>query len=261
MESEEALLSRREVLRQVAKAAGDCLRQHYGNTVQIRHKGDINLVTQADNAAEAVVIEAIAKAFPSDTIVAEESGRCQGSNEWHWVIDPLDGTTNFASSLPHFAVSIGLVHKGEILAGVVFDPIKNDWFEGCKGEGAFLNGKPIGVSQKKDLGQALTATGFPYDRRQRMPALLQRAENILMCTRGLRRLGAAALDLAYVACGRLDIFLEDGLNSWDIAAGLILVREAGGEVLRFDGNPACLEKGEVVAANPFLSRQALARLI
>jgi len=258
---EESLARRRDVLRQAAKAAGDCLRGYYGKSFQVSHKGEINLVTQADRAAEEVVLKAIATAFPHDHVVAEESGRRPGTNAWQWIIDPLDGTTNFASGLPHFAVSIGLVRDGEVLSGVVYDPIKDDWFEATRGEGAFLNGQPIKVSDQSVLGQALTATGFPYDRRERMPELLKRVEKILMKTRGLRRLGAAALDLAYVACGRLDIFLEDGLNSWDIAAGLLLVKEAGGEVLQFNGDSVSLVQGEVVAGNSRLSRQALERLI
>lgn len=252
---------RQAVLRVAAQTAGAILQSYFGKGLEVHHKGDIDLVTQADREAEQAILGLISQKFPADAIIAEESGRQSGSSAWQWIIDPLDGTTNFASGFPHFGVSIALSKAGQTLAGIVFDPIKEDWFEATYGLGASLNHQPIQVSEETRIGHALTATGFPYDRRQRLPVLLERVGNILNHTRGLRRLGSAALDLAYVACGRLDAFVEDGLNPWDVAAGILLVTEAGGCVTQFDGKPVCMELGEIMATNERLLPDLIQKLI
>ena len=224
--------------------------EHHGKNLNVQTKsGELDLVTEADKAAESCVVEALEQYFPSDGILAEEGSRREGSSGFRWIIDPLDGTTNFAHAMPHFAVSIGLTYENEVVAGVVFDPFKNEFFEAYLGRGAKLNGKPIRVSKQARLVQALCATGFSYDRRERMDDLLNRVRAILTHCQGMRRLGSAALDMAYVAAGRFDIFVEDGLNAWDVAGGHLLVKEAGGVITNFDGSPHLLESGQVVACN------------
>jgi len=252
--------SRRDALKRLAREAGACLREHFGREADVRKKGELDLVTQADEAAEALVVAGIAAAFPHDSILAEEGSRRDGDSGWRWIIDPLDGTTNFAHRFPHFSVSIALERDGRVTDGIVYDPIKEEWFEAHAGEGATRNGEPIRVAARDDLGEALAVTGFSYDRRQRLPQLLNRVARMLSHCQGFRRLGSAALDLAYIACGRYDVFLEDGLNAWDIAAGQLLVAEAGGAVCLLDGSPLDLRRGQILATNPALRDQALAKL-
>jgi len=253
----DALDQRIVVMEELALKAGECLRSFFGKDLMVNLKGEIDLVTEADREAERLIISGILSSFPQDGILAEESGGKQGENPWLWIVDPLDGTTNFASGLPHFSVSIGVKRHEEMVGGVVSDPMKNEFFMAVKGKGAFLNGKQIKVRQERVLENALTATGFPYNRRQRMEILLARVNKILLETRGLRRLGSAALDLAYVASGRLDLFIEDGLNAWDIAAGILLVKEAGGEVIDFLGSANSLANGQVIAGNGRLAQSAM----
>ncbi len=252
--------SRRNVLVEVAREAGSCLRGYFSRNLEVKKKGELDLVTQADMAAESLVVDTIRQKFPEDEILAEEGGLREGGNGWKWILDPLDGTTNFAHRNPHFSVSIALAHNGETIGGVVYDPMKEEWFEAHAGEGATLNGAPIRVSGCERLNDALAVTGFSYDRRQRLPQLLDRVGRMLNCCQGLLRLGSAALDLAYIACGRLDVYLEDGLHPWDLAAGQLLVTEAGGWVSQLDGAPMDLSRGEVLAANQALAPQALAHL-
>lgn len=249
----DGLNPRLDALRDVAQAACKCLTAYFGKELEITHKGAIDLVTQADKDTELIVVETLKKQFPDDGILAEEGSGCIGKNQWQWIVDPLDGTTNFASGLPHFGVSIALAHSEQLQAGIVWDPIKNECFEAVRHQGATLNGAPIQVKKERLLANALTATGFPYNRRERLPELLARTGRILEQTRGLRRLGSAALDLAYVAAGRFDVFLEDGLNPWDMAAGILLVVEAGGQVTGFDGEPVILSRGDVIACHGALT--------
>lgn len=254
--------ARRALLTEVSKEAGACLRRYFDTDVAVYKKqGELDLVTEADQNTERLIVDAITKTFPQDAIIAEEGGSKEGSGGFQWIIDPLDGTTNFAHTLPQFCVSIALAHQGEIVSGVVYDPIKEEYFEAHKGQGATLNGKPISVANRQELGEALGVTGFSYDRRTRMDELLDRARRILMHCQGFRRLGSAALDLAYIACGRYDVFLEDGLNAWDIAAGQLLVAEAGGVVSLLNGSPLDVHAGQVMAANPHLHPQALEHLV
>jgi len=254
-------MERIELLARVSKEAGALLADYFGKGVAVRKKGRLDLVTEADEAAEHLIVSAIRQAFPSDEILAEEGGRHAGTSGWRWIIDPLDGTTNFAHDFPQFCVSAALAEGERVVAGIVFDPVKDELFSARLGKGAWLNDAPIGIGGREELGEALGVTGFSYDRRQRMPDLLGRVSRILMNCQGLRRLGSAALDLAYVACGRFDVFIEDGLNPWDIAAGTLLVAEAGGVAVDFSGVGLDLGKGQVVATNKTLLPEATAKLL
>jgi len=253
-------MEREELLQHIGLEAGACLKRYFGTALEVRLKGESNLVTAADEAAEALIVGEIRRHFPQDEILAEEGGRTGAAGDYQWIIDPLDGTTNFAHNFPHFSVSIALAHLGRVTAGLVYDPIKDECFQAQLGRGATLNGDPIAVARRASLADALAATGFSYDRRQRMDLLLQRVRRILTCCQGLRRLGSAALDLAYVACGRFDLFLEDGLNAWDIAAGQLLVTEAGGITCGLDGELLDLFGGHILATNQALHAEALLQL-
>jgi myo-inositol-1(or 4)-monophosphatase len=224
---------------QTAREAGRILSEKFGR-VEVSHKGDIDLVTEADLAAERLIIERISTHFPRHAILSEEAGdvRVLGSEHsaWKWIVDPLDGTTNYAHGYPVFCVSIGLEHEGRVVAGVVHDPTRDETFAAARGEGATLNGRPIRVSEVDDLNRALVCTGFPYDVRGR-DDFARHFTNFILRAQSIRRDGSAALDLAYVACGRFDAFYEDGLRPWDVAAGTLLVEEAGGRVTHYDGSP------------------------
>ena len=223
---------------QTAREAGRILSEKFGR-VEVSHKGDIDLVTEADLAAERLIIERISGHFPRHAILSEEAGdvRVHGSegSAWKWIVDPLDGTTNYAHGYPVFCVSIGLEHEGRIVAGVVHDPTRDETFAAERGLGATLNGRPVRVSDTDDLNRALVCTGFPYDVRGR-DDFARHFTNFIRRAQSIRRDGSAALDLAYVACGRFDAFYEDGLRPWDVAAGTLLVEEAGGRVTHYDGS-------------------------
>jgi myo-inositol-1(or 4)-monophosphatase len=232
-----------------AYKAGRILNDHFGNITRIRKKGDIDLVTEADTASEAAIIETIKKDYPGHTIQAEESGLHQGSDDGRWIIDPLDGTTNFAHRLGIFCVSIAFAFGDALLAGIVLNPTTGELFTAAKAGGAFLNNDPIRVTTTAVLQESLLATGFPYDIRQKTRTVLARVHHALMASQGIRRLGAAALDLCHVACGRMDGFWEEGLKPWDMAAGALIVQEAGGRVTDFHGRPFYLSQADLVASN------------
>ncbi|HEC68055.1 MAG TPA: inositol monophosphatase [Candidatus Desulfofervidus auxilii] len=223
---------------------------------EIRYKGAINLVTEADLKSEAIIKKAIRKRYPNHTILAEESG-LEERGDIRWVIDPLDGTTNFAHGLPWFCTSLALEVEGEIVLGIVYNPVLKECFSAIKEKGAFLNQKPIRVSQTKELGKALLATGFPYDIQQNPEPVMTRFRNMIMHARGVRRAGSAALDLCYVACGRFDGFWEERLHPWDTAAGMLIVQEAGGRVSDFSNNFYSIYGKEILATNGFLHRDML----
>lgn len=252
---------RREVLKRIAAAAGERLRAFYREGVAVRKKSELDLITIADETIERQLVTAIRESFPEDEIQAEEGGSATGNSGYKWIIDPVDGTTNFAHGLPQFAISIALAKDGEVVSGMVVDPAKEEVFEAHRGEGATLNGRPIRVAEHRLLSDCLVVTGFPYDRRQRIDMLLERVRRILMKCQGMRRLGSASLDLCYVACGRFDIYLEDGLNAWDIAAGQLIVREAGGLATMFDGGVLDLDGRQILAANAELLPLAIAELL
>lgn len=192
-----------------------------------------DIVTDADKASEDIVIESIHEKYPSHSILSEECGAKKRDSDYEWVIDPLDGTTNFTSGLPQFSVSIGIKYKGETIVGVVFAPYLHELFHAVKGEGAFLNGVPISVSDKTDLAQSVVCTGFPVDKGTNSDNNLDNVERVLPLVRGLRRLGSAAIDISYVAAGILDAFWELNLHEWDVCAGLLIAREAGATAWHF----------------------------
>ncbi len=252
---------RRQVLKLIAQEAGTRLREFYRSGVAVRKKSELDLITIADETIERQLVEAIRRNFPDDEIQAEEGGSARGDSGYKWIIDPVDGTTNFAHGFPQFAISIALAKNGQVISGMVVDPAKDEVFAAHLGDGATLNGQPIRVADHHHLSDCLVVTGFPYDRRQRIDILLERVRRILMKCQGMRRLGSASLDLCYVACGRFDIYLEDGLNAWDIAAGQLIVREAGGLATMFDGGQLDLDGRQILAANEALLPLAMAELV
>ena len=237
-----------EVAIAAAEAAGEVLRSGFGGEQAVRYKGEVDLVTEVDERAERVIGELLRDAFPGYGMLAEEGGRLPGEDDARWIVDPLDGTTNYAHGLPIFAVSVALERADEVVLGVVHDPIRGETYVAGRGGGATLNGEPIRVSDTEEPIRALLVTGFPYDRAD-MPAALELFGRLTVLTQGVRRLGAAALDLCYVAAGRLDAFYERGLHAWDIAAGGLILEEAGGKVTDYRGGDLDLEGGEIVASN------------
>jgi myo-inositol-1(or 4)-monophosphatase len=218
-------------------------------------------VTEIDKAAETAIIETIRKAYPDHGILAEESGALAAERTEHrWIIDPLDGTTNFIHGFPQYCVSIAVEHKGALEHGLVYDPIRDELFTASKGRGAFLNDRRIRVTRCAKLGEALVGTGFPFKELGRMDLYLRQLRAMMEKTSGVRRAGAAALDLAYVACGRLDAFWELGLSPWDMAAGALLIQEAGGLVGDLQGEQTYMDSGDVCAAAPKLFPQLLESL-
>lgn len=240
---------------QVALGAGKILLDGFGSDFKIDSKeGRNNLVTEYDKKSEKYIIDTISKAFPTHSFLAEESGKSQNfhTDDIIWVVDPLDGTVNFAHNLPIFSVSIAAVKNNEILTGVVYHPILNELFVAEKGKGAFLNDKPISVSKNADLATSFLVTGFPYDPNTTHKKCICSFSDFIGMGIPVRRLGSAALDLAYVANGRFDGFWEIKLNPWDVAAGILLVREAGGKVTQYDGTEAGINDESLVATNSLI---------
>ncbi len=238
-----------EISEEIAREAGALLHGYFERHIGFELKGEFDLVTEADRASEKLVIERLQKHFPTHSIVAEESGGHAGeSAEYCWYVDPLDGTTNFAHGFPMYNVTLALEKAGEIVAGVIFDPERNEMFRCEKGSGSQLNGRPIHVSRVQHIDDALVATGFP-SRKRHQNVNVHFYYQLAMITHGVRRAGAAALDLAYVASGRLDAFWEFGLNPWDMAAGILLIAEAGGKVSDMHGAPARLRGPHLLADN------------
>jgi len=237
------------VAREAARAAGKILSRMLGNAHHIVKKGEIDLVTEADLAAEKIILEIVGHNFPKDNILSEEAGRRDEASNRTWLIDPLDGTTNFAHRFPFFAISIALEIEKEIVMGVVYNPYMNEFFEATKEKGAYLNGETLRVSATTALQESLLATGFPYDVHERSEGVLKLLEKMIVRAQGIRRLGSAALDLCYVAAGRLDGFWEESLKPWDTGAGDIILREAGGRLTTFEGKSYNPYLGSVVASN------------
>ena len=241
----------------IALEAGALLRGFFKRGVATEYKGEVDVVTEADRSSEKLIVERLSAAFPEHGIYGEEGSRRRLDAEYRWYVDPLDGTTNFAHGFPVFCVSMGLEHRpaglaadadGELIAGVIYDPTRDDLFTAQKGTGAWLNGRRITVSRTAHLAEALLATGFPSRKRHVSPNIHFYQEFTLR-SHGVRRAGSAALDLAYTACGRIDGFWEFHLNPWDTAAGALLVLEAGGSMTRFDGAPFQLNSDETLATN------------
>ena len=222
----------------------------------ITKKSHADFVSEVDRAAENVIIEMLLDAYPDHAILAEESGS-QGESEYLWIIDPLDGTTNFLHGFPQYAVSIALQHNGIITQAVVYDPTKNDLFTATRGRGTFLNDRRLRVTKRVQLADSLIGTGFPYTRFEHMDAYMAILKELMQKTSGLRRPGSAALDLAWMAAGRYDGFFETGLKPWDIAAGCLLITEAGGMVSDLSGNETYLDSGHICTGNPDIHPQLL----
>jgi myo-inositol-1(or 4)-monophosphatase len=246
---------------QAARKAGQVITRALNrlDTVKVVDKDRYDFSTEVDKQAEAEIVKDLKRAYPDHAIHGEESGR-QGHSRYTWVIDPLDGTSNFMRGLPHFSVSIALLEDGVPLHGVIYDPVRDELFTASKGAGAFLNDRRIRVAQRTGLEGALLGTGFPFRQRRRLPAQLRMVKVLLETAEDLRRSGSAALDLSYVAAGRMDGFFEFGLMPWDIAAGVLMVREAGGTCVDFQGGEGYFESGNLIAANIKVTAQMVARI-
>lgn len=249
----------------VALEAGALIRDFYHRGVATEYKTDVDLVTEADRTSEKLIVERIHSVFPGFGIYGEEGTRDQIDREYRWYVDPLDGTTNFAHGFPVFCVSLGLEHRppgiaanedGALVAGVIYDPLRNELFVAEKDKGAYLNGEKIQVSRTDDLAESLLATGFPSRSRHLNPNIHFYHE-ITLRSHGVRRAGSAALDLAYTACGRMDGYWEFNLNPWDTSAGALMVLEAGGTVTTFDGSPFRLDSREVLATNTAIKDEVI----
>jgi len=243
-----------------AYEGGHELRRHLGKLTHIHKKGRIDLVTEADTGSEKRIMATIRKAFPDHTILAEESGLETGRSEYRWIIDPLDGTTNYAHQLGLFAVSIAFALKDEIIIGVVLNPLSGELFVASRGQGATLNGDPVSVSRTMEITDSLLVTGFPYAHQAIIDTLLLRFANCLRASQGVRRLGSAALDLCFVACGRFEGFWEQELKPWDTAAGQLIAREAGAMVTDFSGVDFTIDQKEILATNGKIHNAMLALL-
>jgi myo-inositol-1(or 4)-monophosphatase len=247
------LTSELEAALSAARRAGEVLRAGFGTEYAITYKGEVDLVTEIDEEAEQVIRKELLGTFPSYGMLAEEGGELAGEVDARWIVDPLDGTINYAHGLPIFCVSVALERAGEMVLGVVHDPIREETFVAERGRGATLNGEPINVSNTDELIRALIATGFPYDRAE-MPEALEHFGRFAATTQGIRRLGSAALDLCYVASGRIDGYYERGIWTWDLAAGSVILEEAGGKLTDYRGGVLDLEGREIVASNGRLHR-------
>jgi len=243
-----------------AQSGGAVLRSYLGNLSAISKKGAIDLVTEADIGSEKKIIQTIRRHFPDHAILAEERGREPGLPEYQWIIDPLDGTTNFAHQLPIFAVSIAFSFRKEVSVGIVLNPISGELYTAVRGQGALLNGWPIHVSESRSVSESLLVTGFPYNFGDILESVVGRFKSCLMASRGVRRLGAAALDLCFVACGRFDGFWEENLKPWDTAAGMLIVAEAGGRVTDFKGKKYGVDDREILATNGCIHRELMSLL-
>jgi myo-inositol-1(or 4)-monophosphatase len=242
----------------VARGAGEILRQNYGKRQSIHYKGEINLVTDVDRQSEAYIMERIRSAYPEHGILSEESSEQISSSPYRWIIDPLDGTTNYAHNYPCFCVSVALERNGELLAGAVFDPLLSESFTASAGGGAYRNRERITVSSVDDLRRSLLSTGFAYDVRDATDNNLAFFREFVFAGQAIRRDGSAALDLCYLACGRFDGFWELKLSPWDTAAGFLVLREAGGVATRLDGSPYDIHQPEILASNGRIHGQMMA---
>ena len=241
-----------EEARAAAQEAGRIQLASYGRAIEITHKGVIDLVTEVDHRCEEAIVARLRAAFPDHAILAEEGTLARGDSDFRWIVDPLDGTTNYAHGYPKFCVSIALEHRGRILLGVVFDPVLDEEFTAVRGQGALKNDRPIHVSGCRELLKALLSTGFAYDIRENPDNNVDYFTAFIMAAQAVRRDGAAAIDLCYTAMGRFDGFWELQLKPWDVAAGGLIVREAGGRVTDFEGRDTEAEGSRIVASNGLL---------
>jgi myo-inositol-1(or 4)-monophosphatase len=242
-----------------ALEAGNLLKKNVGKVKQIEYKGGnaTNLVTEIDKKSEEIIIGKIKQKYPDHDFLGEESGYAKVTSEFRWIIDPLDGTTNYAHGLPIFSVTIGLEYKGEIILGVVYNPSLDEMFTAEKGKGAYLNKRPIAVSKTGKLIESLVVTGFPYTVNENPEPEITHFRNFIVESQAVRRLGSAAIDLAYVACGRFDGFWEGTLNAWDMSAGVLLVTEAGGMWTDYQGKPSSVYNKHVLTSNGLIHDEML----
>lgn len=242
-------------MQDLAREAGALLLSFFGK-VAVEYKGDVDLVTEADRSSELLIVSRIREQWPDHDLIGEEGSRRETGSDFRWYIDPLDGTTNFAHEYPVFCVSLALEHSGERIAGVIYDPCRDEMFAAEKGSGAWLNRRPMHVSKVTRLAESLVGTGFPSHKRHKNPNV-HFYHQITLRSHGVRRAGSAALDLCCVAAGRYDAFWEFNLNSWDTAAGVLLVEEAGGRVSNFSGGPFQIDSREVLASNGIIHQEML----
>ena len=246
---------------QTAREAGHLVAERFGRSIRITNKSELDLVTESDLASERLIIDRIKTYYPRHAILAEESGASEPADrerhsDWRWIIDPLDGTTNYAHGYPCFCVSIGLEFRGRMEIGVIYDPLRDDLFATERGDGVTLNGHRVHVSATRSLNSALLCTGFPYDVRERSE-FARHFANFIMNAQAVRRDGSAALDLAYVACGRFDGFWEEGLHPWDVAAAVLMIEEAGGRVTHYDGSAFDIYGVPILASNGLIHDQMM----
>jgi myo-inositol-1(or 4)-monophosphatase len=236
------------------------VRNYFGRVSQINQKGAFDLVTEADTESEKQIIETIRKAFPDHAILAEESGANQGAAEYQWLIDPLDGTTNYVHHLPFFTIAIALAARDKIVLGLVLNPMDGELYSAIAGKGAALNGKPIKVSSTASVSDSLLVTGFPYDFNEIIKPAMKRFRICQQASQGVRRLGSAALDICYLACGRFDGFWEQNLKPWDKAAGAIIAAEAGAVITNFSNQPFSINQKEILVTNGKIHQEMLSLL-
>ena len=244
----------------IAREAGALLAHYYERRIPYELKGEFDLVTEADRASERLVVERLRSHFPAHGIVAEEGGGHEGTSDYRWFVDPLDGTTNFLHGIPQFAISIALERQGKLHAAIVYDPIADALFTAERGSGAFLNDRRLRVATRQNLADCVIATGMPFKGHGDHASYIKELARLMPEVAGIRRFGAAALDLAWVAAGRFDGFWERGLSPWDMAAGILLIREAGGYVTDLDGGETMLETGNIAGGNEAVHRQLLAHI-
>lgn len=241
----------------LARESGYLLKERFSDTHKIRYKGDIDIVTEADKLSEDFIIDAIKRNFPDHGILSEETAAIAGAGKLRWIIDPLDGTTNYSHGYPVFCVSIALENEGAIILGVIYDPMREDMFVAVRSEGAYLNNKKINVSSVKNISRSLLATGFPYDIRESKDNNLDYFNAMATKVQAIRRAGSAALDLAYLAAGRFDGFWELKLKPWDTAAGCLMVEEAGGKISDISGKKWHLQSPNLLASNGVIHKQMI----
>lgn len=240
--------------KKIAREAGEYQKSKLGRIEQVEFKGTINPVTEVDRYCERLIVNHLIQCFPDHGVLGEEGAKLNPGAAYQWIVDPLDGTVNFAHGCPLFAVSIALEFNKEVIIGVVFEPNRGELFHAVRGAGSFLNGNPIRVSQVSDFNQALIVSGFAYDIRETADVAVAHFQNMLLHAQAVRRDGVASTDLCYVACGRYDGFWERGLKAWDVAAGVLILTEAGGQVSAYDGSPHSIYANEILATNKLIHR-------
>ena len=245
---------------EAARKSSQILRSRFGSISRIRKKENAEIVTEADTESEEMIVSAIHAEFPNHAVLCEESGLIPGASEYKWIVDPLDGTVNFAHRIPIFSISIALAVRDTIVLGIILDPVNDELYSAVSGQGAQLNGEPIQVSATRTVAESLLVTGFPYNVREIFEPVMIRHGRCLKASQAIRRLGSAALDLCYVACGRFEGFWEQNLKPWDSAAGALMVAEAGGRVTTFSNRPYTVEQPEILATNGLIHREMLGLL-